>query len=515
MKRTLLLFLRLAGLTTAQSSSSQSSSVITLTGSARTLTRGDFGPVPTVPSNFQGSTFASASISALSRNSSASSNTTASSTAATERPVTNVEGSSRAQTSATTRTAPARPSNTLPCNNYPEFCNRKYSNITEVCAHNSPFTRPNNVARNQDYGVTQQLNDGIRVLQGQAHNINGTLYYCHTSCDLLNAGTVEDYLREVTKWLEVHPFDVITIIFGNYDWREQDANGNSGVTAANYVDPIEKSGLSKYIYQPPKTAMTLDDWPTLGEMILRNKRVVTCIDYNADTNAVPYLLWEFYGIWETPFSPTDFDSPCTLGRPDGVSETQMRNMMYMINHNLNAEIAFGGLSILVPNVVAINRTNAVDGDGSLGATTKQCTSACNPYQLFIHARLTMSLDMWDRPPNFLLVDSYNQGPTSGSVFEVAARANGVTYKRQCCGKLQSIAAIDLRPPVVLLSCIMAFVALLNVGSCTDACKAINRKGCMGSGLDSIRALCCPMRPIVATIHFCSRRSSGFAYYSGS
>lgn len=40
-----------------------------------------------------------------------------------------------------------------------------------------------------------------------------------------------------------------------------------------------------------------------------------------------------------------------------------------------------------------------------------------------------------RAPNFLLVDYYNVG--SGSVFEVAARYNNVTYDRTCCGKASS------------------------------------------------------------------------------
>jgi len=48
------------------------------------------------------------------------------------------------------------------------------------------------------------------MLQGSAHYVNSTLYYCHFSCDLLNAGTVKDYLREVTEWVADHPFDVIT-----------------------------------------------------------------------------------------------------------------------------------------------------------------------------------------------------------------------------------------------------------------------------------------------------------------
>lgn len=55
------------------------------------------------------------------------------------------------------------PKNTVPCNGYPEFCNRKYSNITEVCAHNSAFSIPDNAGSNQVLSVTDQLNDGIRM----------------------------------------------------------------------------------------------------------------------------------------------------------------------------------------------------------------------------------------------------------------------------------------------------------------------------------------------------------------
>lgn len=47
--------------------------------------------------------------------------------------------------------------------------------------------------------------------------------------------------------------------------------------------------------------------------------------------------------------------------------------------------------------------------------------------------------IWGRPPNFLLVDYYNYGsPRNGSVFEVAAHANNVTYNRECCGKAASL-----------------------------------------------------------------------------
>lgn len=66
-------------------------------------------------------------------------------------------------TASSTTTSAAAPTNTLPCNNYPEFCNRQYSNITEVCAHNSAFAISNNAASNQKFGITTQLNDGVRM----------------------------------------------------------------------------------------------------------------------------------------------------------------------------------------------------------------------------------------------------------------------------------------------------------------------------------------------------------------
>ena len=44
--------------------------------------------------------------------------------------------------------------------------------------------------------VTQQLNDGIRMLQMQAHMNNNEIHLCHTSCLLFDGGTLEDYLKK-------------------------------------------------------------------------------------------------------------------------------------------------------------------------------------------------------------------------------------------------------------------------------------------------------------------------------
>ncbi|CAI7584078.1 unnamed protein product [Penicillium glandicola] len=295
--------------------------------------------------------------------------------------------------------------NTQPCNNYAEFCTRKYSNITMVAAHNSPFVRKNNIAANQALDVTSQLDDGIRTLQFQAHYENGTMYLCHTTCELLNVGTLEAYLTTVNKWMRKNPYDVVTFIIGNYDY----------VSPENFTTPIYNSGLQDLIYTPTKIPMALDDWPTLSQMILKQKRAVFFMDYQANQTALPWLMDEFSQVWETPFSPTDINFPCTEQRPPGLAEASAKKRMYMANHNLNLELELGSLSMLIPNTAQLPETNAVNGTGSLGAMARNCTVT------------------WDRPPNILLVDYYNYGNFNGSVFEVAAEMNNVTYNRKCCG----------------------------------------------------------------------------------
>ncbi|KAL8787000.1 MAG: hypothetical protein Q9213_002435 [Squamulea squamosa] len=330
-----------------------------------------------------------------------------------------VNGTATTNSTAASPSTPEQPTNTQPCNNYPEFCTRKYSNITYVAAHNSPFVAPNNAAANQALGVINQLNDGIRMLQGQTHFVNGTVYYCHTSCDLLNAGTAESYYSDIARWIRGHPYDVVTLLIGNGDL----------VNVENFVAPLQSSGLARYAYIPPEVPMAISDWPTLSEMILMQKRVVIFMDYNADQEAVPYVLDQFSQMWETPFSPTNRSFPCTQQRPPDLSREDAEQRMYMANHNLNTVLTLAGFSLLVVTVSLLNETNNVIGFGSLGAMADDCS------------------ELWPRPPNFLLVDFYNVG--AGSVFKVAAQHNNVTYDRECCGMVPSSASITSRSNVLL------------------------------------------------------------------
>jgi hypothetical protein len=113
---------------------------------------------------------------------------------------------------------------------------------------------------------------------------------------LLDVGTLQSYLTTVRGWLDSHPYEVIAIMMGNN-------NGQSTrIPVTEYIAPFHEAGLTRYIWTPPAATLNLTEWPTLAEMILKNKRVVVMLDYGTNQTEVPWLLSEFDYQWETPVS---------------------------------------------------------------------------------------------------------------------------------------------------------------------------------------------------------------------
>ena len=238
---------------------------------------------------------------------------------------------------------------------------------------------------------------------------------------MLDAGPITEWLTEVKDWVATHPYDVVTVMLGNGNYSRPEM----------YVPHIESTGILKYVYTPPKIPMARDDWPTLAEMILSGQRVIMYLDYDTNQTAYPWLMDEFSQVWETPFDPPDQAFPCTVQRPPDLSPEDIRKRMYIMNHNYNVEVSLLGLSILVPAVTELNTTHAVSGFGSLGLAANSCRSD------------------WGYPPSVLNVDYYNKGPYPGSVFEVAAMINNVTYVNgTCCGSTSAATKVDMLGPLM-------------------------------------------------------------------
>jgi len=293
---------------------------------------------------------------------------------------------------------------TTACNNSPNLCSKSYSAITHLGAHNSPFIRDASTSfstsGNHYFNTTVQLSAGVRMVTGQVHRSGGGWHLCHTSCDLLDAGSLSDWLAEIKTWMDKNPSEVVSILL---------VNSNSATTG-DLASEFTKSGITKYSYTPPSSTTPLTTWPTLQDLISANTRLLTFVaslNPSQVDSTTAYLMDEFTFIFETPFENTDPNKfICTPDRPSSLlgqtAQAISSGRMPLQNHFLYNTQLFG---IEAPDEANITNTNAPDSrPGNMGDAARACQSA------------------WGKPPVFILVDFFDQGPAIATVDAL----NGVT-----------------------------------------------------------------------------------------
>jgi hypothetical protein len=281
------------------------------------------------------------------------------------------------------------------CNGNTANCDRKYSDVTFIGTHDSPFVGEL-PTQNQEKSVTDQLNGGIRFMSSQVHTFLNTLTMCHTKCELEDGGTVKNYLKQVKAWMDKNPTEVLTLLLTNGDRNP----------VAQFDAVFKSVGLDSYAFVPSTSPnpLPMNSWPTLGAIIAGGKRLVVfmgayqlsfCLrhklisstDYDADTKSVPYIMDEFSYFFETPFDTTDKTfNECTMDRKNN-ADPDGKSSMYIVNHFLDLSI-FG---ILVPDMIDAAKTNAVTGSGSIGAQASLCKG------------------IYGRNPNVVLIDYFGRG----------------------------------------------------------------------------------------------------------
>ncbi|KAJ5129282.1 uncharacterized protein N7515_005321 [Penicillium bovifimosum] len=298
---------------------------------------------------------------------------------------------------------------TTACNNSPDLCSKSYGEITHLGAHDSPFVRDettgNSLAGDQYYDTLTQLSAGVRLVTAQVHKDNSQWRLCHSTCSLLDAGRLRDWLKDIKGWLDDNPNEVVTILLVNSD-NASASDLNTEFTSANITD---------YAYEPegntaPKT------WPTLQTMIDTGKRLVVFVAPIDTDSAHPYLLNEWTYIWENPYDvsfPSNFT--CEVDRPSeyqGNSGAALSaNLLPLMNHFLYSS-DFAMLDIEYPNASYVATTNAASGGvGNLGSTASACKKA------------------WGgRQPTFIMVDFFNRGPAIETVDNLNNVSNAVGRK---------------------------------------------------------------------------------------
>ena len=281
----------------------------------------------------------------------------------------------------------SRAANSSACNNSPELCSRQYNKITHMGAHGSSFLRDSGsgigAAGNQYKNATDALDAGLRLLQFQVHKPNTTLELCHTSCELLDAGPLEDWLSSINDWMTANPDEVVTLLMVNSD-----------KAAAPEIGTVFKnSGIANISFTPAASKAT-SDWPTLQSMIDDKKRIVAFITNMDAASDYPYLIPEFDYVFETAFEVTDLTGfNCTLDRPARADSSKAgisNGWLGLINHFKYQSL---GTDIFLPDVSNIEVVNSADttADGNLGKHLDECKTE------------------WGAVPNFVLVDFFDKG----------------------------------------------------------------------------------------------------------
>ena len=238
------------------------------------------------------------------------------------------------------------------------------------------------------------------MLTAQVHNSGGAWHLCHTSCDLLDAGLLSDWLVEVKAWMDSNPNDVVTLLLVNSD----------NATPSDLATQFSNASIDTYGYRPPSATTAQSDWPTLQTLITAGTRLVTFVA-SLDTSQIDatnsYLIDEFTFAFETNFQvsePSGFN--CTVQRPASVADSTTAGIasgrLSIVNHFLYEDQAFG---IQTPNASYVGTTNSPStGTGTLGQAAADCKSA------------------YGKVPNFFLVDFFNVGPAIQAIDNL----NGVT-----------------------------------------------------------------------------------------
>jgi len=315
------------------------------------------------------------------------------------------------------------------CNGYRQLCDKRIDQVTFPATHNSMSAAAEAgwFVPNQRYGITRQLDDGIRGLLIDTHygvprgsgrglgevitdldkenktrkevigelgeatvqraeDLVGQLafsgapqgkaepYLCHVLCEL-GATPLDDALAGIKSWMDAHPDEFLIIFIEDVVSPEETAKA------------FERSGLLRYAWTPEPDTV----WPTLGSLIEQDKRLLVMAENDAGSGKFPWYQEGFKDlVQETPYT---FDSAAQIsgrsscrpnrGNPD--------NPLFLVNNWIEK----------IPRDPKLQ--GRINSYATLLDRARECTK-----------RRRMK-------PNIIAVDYYNEG----DLLDVANTLNGV------------------------------------------------------------------------------------------
>lgn len=259
----------------------------------------------------------------------------------------------------------------LKCNGHEELCDRPFNEVVFACTHNAHSATSEGYGLNANHkkGVSDQLKAGIRAMMLDVYIFNDETTLCHGPCGLGNQPHIE-VVEILRNFLAENPGEILTIIY-------QDDVEPSAIEA-----DFLQAGLAEYVYTHPDG----EPWPTLGEMVAANTRLLVTAENGSPPPGWYHHAWDL--IWDTPYShmsPDDFSCELNRGKLD--------NDLFLINHWVNNLLDLPS----EPDAQVVNQFDVLYG------------------------RAMDCLDQTGRLPNFIGIDFFQQG----DLVEVVDALNGV------------------------------------------------------------------------------------------
>lgn len=249
------------------------------------------------------------------------------------------------------------------CNGHVALCNKHYDKVAYLTTHNAfnaqedGFNLPN-----QTFGLTRQLQDGVRGLMLDVYVENGVATVYH-GFSFLGTTTLASNLTEVKDFLTVNPNEVVTILFETY------------IPSSMMDSVITQVGLKSMLH-----VQTLGEpWPTLQEMIDTDKRLVIFSDHN---NGQPEQDWYHY-MWDFAVE-TEFENNVPSNFSCDFNRGNATNDLFIVNHFVT--------------------------DASLGTGQIDQAEIINQFPYFYNRINDCQLEK-QKFPNFPTVDFYERGQT--------------------------------------------------------------------------------------------------------
>ncbi len=203
----------------------------------------------------------------------------------------------------------------LICHDEAKYCLRSYDNFTFAETHNSFSTVEDGVwmAVNHMTALEAQWEGGIRSFMLDTHHLSkeqnqsSDVRFCHgdPNSDFLHPCSYSEvdaniWLSKLHSLMNNSSGDVVSILLENY------------IPADHLYSLFIKSGLLDLVYIHSLN----DPWPSLGEMVMSNKRLVIFWDWEYDEQ-YPWLHHAWTFSWDNPYGENEqSEMSCRLNRGD-------------------------------------------------------------------------------------------------------------------------------------------------------------------------------------------------------